>query len=166
MLNRIDTLVNRLISAFVVLGIVALIMMMGLTFLDVVGRTLFGRALTGTVESITLLMGILVFSGLAYTETLNKHVVVDVVQTLFSPPLKRFSQVLNLILGTFITAIMTWRLTLSAIVIFEDGETTMIWALPYWPVAIVMVIGLVLFLLVLLIKTIQSFVALAASEKV
>jgi TRAP-type C4-dicarboxylate transport system permease small subunit len=138
--------------------------MMLLTFLDVTGRTLFGRALTGTVESVTLLMGVLVFSGLAYTEMSNKHVVVDVLQALFSRPIKRLSHVINLAIGVFITGIMTWRLGLSAISIFEEAETTMIWGLPYWPVAIVMVIGLTLFLVVLILKLAQSIQALAARE--
>jgi TRAP-type C4-dicarboxylate transport system permease small subunit len=156
MLQNIENLLKRLVSALAILDVIALVAMMTLTFVDVTGRTLFGRALTGTVESVTLLMGVLVFSGLAYTEFKQKHVVVDVLQNLFSAPLKKFSSLLNLGIATFITAIMTWRLTASANSIFVEGETTMIWSLPYWPVAIIMVVGMSLFFLVLALKLLQS----------
>lgn len=155
-LNRVEALLTRAVAGVAIVGIAALVTMVVLTFLDVFGRTLLGRALTGTVESVTLLMGILVFCGLARTEQTDRHVVVDVLHNLFPKPVNRLVTVVNLVLAVFITAIMTWRLTLAAVTIFEEQETTMIWSLPYWPVAIVMVIGIVLFLAILVLKLIRS----------
>ena len=146
----------RGVSGFSVLGVVALLLMMLLTFADVTGRTLFGRALTGTVETITLLMGVLVFCGLAKTELSNRHVVVDVLLNLVPKGTRRVATIVNLILAVFVTSVMTWRLTLTAISVFDEQETTMIWSLPYWPVAIIMVIGMVLFLMVLIVKLMRS----------
>ena len=155
-ISRIESLLTRAVALLAMVGLAALVVMMALTFLDVTGRTLFGRALTGTVETITLLMGVVVFCGLAKTEISNRHVVVDVLHNLFPRPVNRFVTTLNLVLAVFITSVMTWRLTLAAITIFEEQETTMIWSLPYWPVAIVMVIGMVLFLAILILKLMQN----------
>ena len=156
MLARLDHYLEKIISVLTFIGIIALVIMMVLTFLDVTGRTLFGRALTGTVETTTLLMGILVFTGLARTEHTNRHVKVDVLHSLLPNTAGRITDVVNLAAAFFVCGVLTWRLTLSAINIFSEQETTMIWSLPYWPVAMVMVVGLMVFLVTLLMQLLIS----------
>ena len=135
---------------------IALIAIMAMTFVDVIGRTFFGRALVGTVETVELLMGVLVFSGLAITEVRGKHIAVETFQGLFPEPVKRFSIVVNLLLAVCITALLARQLLIKTFEIFEEREYTQILEIPYWPTSIVMTAGIVLFLIALLMHLIEA----------
>ena len=137
---------------FARLASLTLIVIMMLTFVDVIGRTFFGRALVGTVESVELLMGMLVFSGLAYTELQRKHIVVETFQSLLPGKLHRLSNLINLLLAISVTGLLAWQLCIKTLEIFEDQEYTQILEIPYWPTAIIMSIGLILFLLTLILR--------------
>jgi len=129
---------------------------MVLTFVDVIGRTFFGRALVGTVESVELLMGVLVFSGLAITEIHRKHIVIETFQNLLPGGLHRVSRVINYLLAVAITALLTKQLLIKTWEIFEEQEYTQILHIPYWPTAIIMSIGMVLFLLTLILRLVEE----------
>ncbi|MCY4551105.1 MAG: TRAP transporter small permease [Defluviicoccus sp.] len=137
-------------AAMVLAGIMAL------TFLDVVGRTFFGRALVGTVESVELMMGILVFCGLAITEINRRHIVVETFQNLFPGPARRLSEIVNSGLAVAVTGLLAWRLLVKTGEIIDEQEYTQIWELPFWPTAIVMCVGICLFLLALVARLIED----------
>jgi len=158
MRQLVSTMVSRTATAFGWLASITLIVIMATTFVDVIGRTFFGRSLVGTVESIELLMGILVFSGLALTEVNRRHIVVETFQALFPRPVKRLSILINLLLAVLLTALLTRQLIIKAIEIFAEQEHTQILEIPYWPTAFVMSAGILLFLFVLLLRFIEAIV--------
>ena len=125
---------------------------MALTFVDVVGRTFFGRALVGTVESVELMMGMLVFCGLAITEINRRHIVVETFQNLFSRRARRLSAIVNSVLAVAVTGFLAWRLLVKAGEILEEREYTQIWELPFWPTAVIMCVGICLFLAALTVR--------------
>lgn len=126
------------------------------TFVDVVGRTFFGRSLVGTVESIELMMGVLVFSGLAFTELQRKHIVVETFQQLFPAPVKRLTRVINLLLAVIVAGLLTRQLIIKTGEILAEQEHTQILELPYWHTAILMSVGMLLFVVVLLLRLIEE----------
>jgi len=154
----VATMVNRAALAFGWLASVTLVVIMATTFIDVIGRTFAGRSLVGTVESIELLMGILVFSGLALTEVNRRHIVVETFQALFPRPIRQLSTLINLTLAVVITALLARQLIIKAIEIFEEQEHTQILEIPYWPTAFIMSAGIVLFLIVLLLRLVETIV--------
>ena len=129
---------------------------MVMTFLDVVGRTFFGRALVGTVESVELLLGILVFCGLAITEINRRHIVVETFQNLFPRPARRLSEIVNSLLAVVVTGFLAWRLLVKTGEIIDEQEYTQIWELPFWPTAVIMCVGICLFLLALIARLIED----------
>ena len=137
-------------AALVLAGIMAM------TFLDVVGRTFFGRALVGTVESVELMMGVLVFCGLAITEINRRHIVVETFQNLFPPRARRASEIVNSVLAVVVTGFLAWRLLVKTGEIVEEQEYTQIWELPFWPTALIMSVGICVFLLALVARLIDD----------
>jgi len=101
-------------------------------------------------------MGILVFSGLALTEVNRQHVFVETFQQLFPSPLQRFSRALNLLLALAVTSVLAWQLILKAKELIDDREHTQILEIPYWPTAVLMSLGILLFLLVLLTRLVEE----------
>lgn len=165
MRKLVSAFANRAAIVFGWLASITLVAIMATTFVDVIGRTFFGRALVGTVESVELLMGILVFSGLALTEVNRRHIVVETFQSLFPAPVKRLSVLINLVLAVSITALLARQLIVKTFEIMQEQEHTQILEIPYWPTAMVMSVGIVLFLLVLLLRLIEAIVNPSPEEK-
>ncbi len=146
--------IGRAAAALARFASLVLAAIVALTFLDVVGRTFFGRALVGTVESVELMMGILVFCGLAITEINRRHIVVETFQNLFPRPARRLSEIVNSLLAVVVTGFLAWRLLVKTGEIVEEQEYTQIWELPFWPTALIMCVGICLFLLALVARLI------------
>ena len=72
-------------GAVAVLGMLLLLAMMVLTFVDVVARYVFSAPVYGAVEIIQFLLAVMVFAGFALINNRNEHIVVE----LFSGPLAR-----------------------------------------------------------------------------
>lgn len=60
-------------------GAAALAIMMLLTFFNVAGRKLLNSPVVGAVEMTELLMGLIVFLGIAHTTHSRGHVTVDII---------------------------------------------------------------------------------------
>ena len=157
--------IRQLAKLFAWFACFVLVAILAVTFFDVVGRTLFGRALVGAVEAIELMMGILVFSGLALTELKRRHVNVETFQALFPAPAFRLSVILNCLIAVLVVGLMTWRMVVKSMDTWEEQEFTQIWELPFWPTAFIMTVGLGLFLLVLLIHLYEAIAGREVKEE-
>jgi TRAP-type C4-dicarboxylate transport system permease small subunit len=67
--------------------------MMALTFVDVVGRYLFNRSVTGAFEITEIMMALLIFAGLPLVVSREEHVTVDLVDHFTPPRLRRVYRV-------------------------------------------------------------------------
>ena len=135
-----------------------LMAIMAMTFVDVIGRNFFSRSLVGTVETVQLMMGVLVFSGLAVTELNRRHIVVETFQGLFPKPVRRMSMVVNSMLAVGVSGLLLNQLFIKTRDVFAEEEFTMILKLPYWPAAILMLIGFGLFFLLLVLRLINEVI--------
>lgn len=131
---------------------------MTMTFVDVIGRNFMGRSLIGTVETVSLMMGVLVFSGLAVTELNRGHIVVETFQSLFPKPLKRISRIVNSLLAVGVSGLLLNQLFTKTMDVLAEQEFTMILKLPYWPAAILMLIGFAAFFVLLVLRLIRDIV--------
>lgn len=133
-----------------------LVAIMVVTFVDVIGRNFFGRSLRGTVEAISLMMGVLVFSGLAITELNRGHITVETFQGMFPKPMKRISLIINSVLAVGVAWLLLDQLFTKTVDVFAEQEFTMNLKLPYWPAAILTLIGFALFFLLLVVRLIDE----------
>lgn len=152
----IETLIRRAVHLLAWIAAATLVAIMTMTFADVIGRNFLGRSLIGTVETVQLMMGVLVFSGLAVTELHRRHIVVETFQSLFPKPIRRISVIVNSLLAVGVSGLLLNQLFNKTIDVFAEKEFTMILKLPYWPSAILMLIGFVLFFLLLVIRLIRE----------
>ncbi|MDG1448511.1 MAG: TRAP transporter small permease [Ascidiaceihabitans sp.] len=131
---------------------------MTMTFVDVIGRNFLGRSLIGTVETVSLMMGVLVFSGLAVTELNRSHIVVETFQGLFPRLLKRSSMIVNSLLAVGVAGLLLNQLFTKTVDVMAEQEFTMILKLPYWPAAILMLIGFAVFFVLLVLRLIRDVI--------
>ena len=156
MFRRIENLVRRAVHLLAWFAAATLVAIMTMTFLDVIGRNFLGRSLIGTVETVQLMMAALVFSGLAITELHRQHIVVETFQSHFPKPIIKISVIINSLLAVGIAGLLLTQLYIKALDVYAEEEFTMILKLPYWPVAIIMVIGFGLFFALLVLRLIKE----------
>lgn len=135
-----------------------LVAIMAVTFVDVIGRNFFGRSLRGTVEMVSLMMGVLVFSGLAITEQTRSHITVETFQGLFPRPIKRLSMIVNSLLAVSVSWFLLSQLFAKTMDILDEREFTMILKLPYWPAALLILLGFALFFLLLVLRLVRDVI--------
>jgi len=138
------------------MGAAALAIMMLLTFLNVAGRKLLNNPIVGAVEMTELLMGLIVFLGIAYTTYSRSHVTVDIITSHLPDRARGVLALAALILSAGFVAFMSWRLWVVANETVSDNLRTQVWELPVYPAAYLMAAGSTLMVLILLVQTVQS----------
>lgn len=114
---------------------VLLFVMMAVTFVDVVGRYFFGRALNGAYELTEVLLGLVVFAGLPIVTWRREHVTVDLL-TARLPALPR--GLLARLAGAataLVLGMLAWRLGVTARDLTGYGDATVFLGIPLGPVA-------------------------------
>jgi TRAP-type C4-dicarboxylate transport system permease small subunit len=112
--------------------------MMVLTFVDVIGRYFFNAPIIGSVEIISLMMGLVVFLGLGLATFEDGHIRVDIVTQLLPRKARLLMDVFAHLLSLGIAGLMSWRLTMVALDQTAEMNETQVLALPIWAVALVM----------------------------
>src|SRR5690606_35366943 len=119
-----------------VLGIAAsalLMMLMTLTFVDVVARYLFNRPIRGGFEVTELLLLVLIFAGLPLVSHADEHVTMDFIDRLLVGRARRW---LNAIVNAVVAAIfafMAWQMVIRAGRTSSYGDATDVLRIPYGP---------------------------------
>ena len=112
---------------------VLLIFMVGITVIDVVGRSAFGVPLSGVAELTELAMvGVtfLLYPQIAYR---NLHISVDLLDPFFSRNVRRIQNICASVFGALIFGTLSWRLWLVGERIAEYGDVTAVLRVPLSP---------------------------------
>jgi len=110
-----------------VLGIAAsilLLLMMVLTFADVVARYLINRPIRGAFEITELTLLVLIFAGLPLVSHADEHVTMDFIDRILPPRLRvPWIRVMHALCAA-IMFFLTWQVWIKATRIASYGDTT------------------------------------------
>jgi len=148
-IRNISVNINRI-------GVGFLAVMMFMTGIDVVMRYIFNRPISGAYELTELMMVILVFFGLAYTQINKGHVAVDLVFTRFAPKMKIIVNFVSYFLCLALFVIMTWQSIKQVQSKWNSGLVTGTLGIPLWPFYLVMFIGCLVMCLVFITDLLES----------
>lgn len=110
-----------------------LLAMMGLTVVDVAGRYLFARPVTGATELTEMMLVAVVFLGLPAVSLDRDHVAVDLVTDRLPPALQPWREIAVAILSAVVLAVIGWRIWIYAGQIASYGGATNSLRLPIAP---------------------------------
>ena len=127
--NKMDTFIAsiELIAAFFI-GLVAIDI-----FITVVLRNFFAMALPDSYDIGQLLLGILIFWGIAATSYRGTHITVDVVWANASPRYQRWIDVFATLVLLFVVAMQTYSLVDKVASNYDANLQTFELRLPTWP---------------------------------
>jgi TRAP-type C4-dicarboxylate transport system permease small subunit len=140
-LKQIDKKLAWLSSALSYVGALSLFTMMCLTTVDVVGRYLFNRPITGVFELTEYLVLILIFSFIGYTQSQKSHVAVDILLPLLPQKLRRLTDVANHLVCLALMGLITWMGVGKALELRIVGEASPNLQIPAYPFVFYLVLG-------------------------
>jgi TRAP-type transport system small permease protein len=137
----------ELLAAFFV-GIVAADI-----FISVMLRYFFSFQIPDSYDFGRLLLGILIFWGIAATSYRGGHITVDLVYTNVGPKLQRFIDVFATLVLLFVVSVQTWTLLDKVVSTRADNVLTFDLRLPTWPFFLVAWLGDVSAVLLIAVRT-------------
>jgi len=130
--------------------------MMFLTCLDVFGRYFFRNPVRDALEFTEFLLVLTVSSGIAYTQTVKGHIVVDLIVA----RLPRFARKVVCAFGHLISLILyiliTWQCIIGAMNRWRHSIVTGSYELPLWPFHAFLALGCAVTCLVFLADLLKS----------
>ena len=106
------------------LAAVALFGIMGLTFVDVLGRKFFSGSIPGALELTEILMVVVIFTCLPLVAFSGEHVVFDSLDRWLPAPLQRAQQAVMELFSASAMAGLAWLMWSKAGDLMSYGETT------------------------------------------
>jgi TRAP-type C4-dicarboxylate transport system permease small subunit len=112
---------------------------------EVLMRYAFDSPIPGHLEGSELLMPIIVFLGISYTQAMRGHVGMDLALDMLAPRIRRYALMGTLLISIFICAVIAWFSAKMAYQLWLYDDVTM--SPPYfktWPSGAAIVVGYVL----------------------
>ncbi|MDG2065966.1 MAG: TRAP transporter small permease [SAR324 cluster bacterium] len=134
-----------------------LMLLMIITFFDVLGRYLFSAPLPGAFELTEIMMAMLIFAGLPLVSRANQHVTVNLIVGILSPIILHLQRLITQAIMAVILAVMAWRMWIKAEEMLEQGDETAYLLLPIAPVAFFMTLMMAVSTLIVAIQFIRIF---------
>lgn len=106
------------------LAALALFAIMGLTFVDVMGRKFFSGSIPGALELTEILMVVVIFTSLPLVALSGEHVVFDSLDRWLPAPLQRLQQAVMELICALAMAGLAWLMWGKAGDLVSYGETT------------------------------------------
>jgi TRAP-type C4-dicarboxylate transport system permease small subunit len=122
-------------------------------FVSVLLRNLFNYAIPDSFDIGRMLLGILIFWGIAATSYRGTHITVDLVWGAVSPRYQRWIDVFATLVLLFVVTAQTWTLFDKVRGTYRDNVTTFDLHMPTWPFFAVAWIGDVSAVLLIAIRS-------------
>ena len=144
-LKSLSAVLGRVSAVLAYIGAAALLLMMGLTAADVIGRYLFNAPILGTFEITEFLVLLLIFSFLAYTQSKKSHVAVDLLVGLFPQKVRAGIAVFNHTVCLLLMVLITWMGFQKALELKAVGEASPNLQIPDYPFVFFLAFGCLVF---------------------
>ena len=147
--NFADRFINTIEwLAAIFVGIVALNI-----FLNVLLRKFFSTSIPDSYDFGRMLLGILIFWGIAATSYRGGHITVDLIWANVGPKYQRMIDVFATLVLLFVVTVQTWTLFDKVRTTYNDNVLTFDTHMPTWPFFAVAWIGDVCAVLLIAIRT-------------
>jgi len=153
---RLSSWLNPFCRVLCSIGSVTLFAMMCLTVADILMRRLLNKSILGTVELTELMMVVMVFFTLGFTEMKDAHIKVDVFTNKLKRPARTLLDTITQFLACLLFAFMTVSVFRHAISIQRVGEVTQDLWIPKYPFLYLTSLGCAVLSIALFVRFLES----------
>lgn len=129
---RFGRWLRRAATGFALAGGLVLTLIVLLVVTSVLGRALFAMPVPGDFEIVAIGTGVAIFLFLPLTYVERGNVTVDILADHLPAGAKHVLDVVAALVFAFISAVLTWRMSLGLADTFSYHDITMIVGLPLW----------------------------------
>jgi TRAP-type C4-dicarboxylate transport system permease small subunit len=155
-LRRIIHRCSRVV--YIIGGAGGMVALMFLIVADVCLRYLFNSPIASSNELVMFLMAVVVFSALSYTETVDGHVIIDLVVSRLPRGAKTALRGITSIISLALFALIAQQNIVRAKALQAEGLTSSILHVPVYPFYLFAAFGCALLCVVLLIHVLVSLI--------
>jgi TRAP-type C4-dicarboxylate transport system permease small subunit len=134
---------------------IALVLMMGLVFVNVALRAVWTPIL-GTYEFTSFLAAITISFALAHCASKKGHIAITIFADKLPPRVQAILDSFVAILSTALYAVISWQCVKYAINLYQIGEVSPATATPFYPFVFAVAFGLLMLALILLNDVFKS----------
>ena len=138
------------------LAMVILCIMPVPVFFDVLFRVLFSRSIPGAIELEELLMGIMVFFGVAHTHSHGGHINIDLLTSKFPRSVNSVIGTCLYLLSSVFYALVSWQLVGQGIKKFQNQEVSFTYHLPVGTFRFIAAVGALLLALAIFLSFLKA----------
>lgn len=143
MLARVQKLSTRLARVLAMLAGIAILGLMLLSVIDIVGRTLAGGGLAGSIGFTEIGLVVVVYFGMSYAEVTKSHVRTPILTSRLPPRIANVSRLVGLVFVIAFVGASTYYSAVRALESIDSGEFRMgLIPMPVWPARAAIPIGL------------------------
>lgn len=151
----LEKILGQLCAISAGFGGIFLVALALMTLASVIGRAFFSHPIQGDVELVSLGCAVCVASFLPYTQKQHANIIVDFFTANSSETAQSWMDGFGTLILTISMGLITWRLSAGCLSVKENGETSMLMAIPIWIPYALMLPGLTLTTLVGAFQTYQ-----------
>lgn len=160
LIRGFEVSIKRASSVLNAVGMGVLLALMLLGTVDIIGRYVFSRPVTGSTEVGEVLLAGMTFLALAYTQVVEAHVKADIVTSRFSSRSRVMTKLAISFLLLPVFGLMTWQAAKTAILYWETGRLVDVLYLPLAPFQLLVSLGALVLCFVLISQILQSVLKL------
>jgi len=139
----LETFTARLKTAQVRLAMIALVIMMLTTCVDVTLRFLFNRPIRGAYDIVEACLVVFVFHGMSASFFARKNIVIDIIDSFVSPRVERVLVRLSDVISLALLILVTAAMTAPALQAYDYGDRKLELGLQLWVLWIFAIVGLI-----------------------
>ena len=156
MLKAIERM-NHAVSAWLErAGIVAMLVMLAVTCIDVIGTKCFGKPFLGAIDIITLSQVIAIAFAVAIAQISGRHIRVELFLSGLSERSQAFIDSLIYLIQGLLFALIVWRILMLGRALHIAGEVSATLFLPLHPFVFAIALGFVPIAVLCLLNSLSS----------
>jgi TRAP-type C4-dicarboxylate transport system permease small subunit len=143
MAGSLDTFSSRLKNAQVKLAMIALVLMMCSTCVDVALRFLFNKPIRGAYDIVEACLVVFVFHGMSASFFARKNIVIDVIDSIVAPRVERVLVRLSDVVSIGLLVLIAVAMITPASQAYDYGDRKLELGLQIWVLWVFAIVGMI-----------------------
>jgi TRAP-type C4-dicarboxylate transport system permease small subunit len=157
-------IVKSITGKMCIVGMLSMLIMMVMVTIDTIIRKTPIGGITDSMDMTQLLLGLIIYSGMAFLESNRGHVRVDMFLLMMPMKIRKVVEGIVYLLSTVILGITVYAYIINIGPDYRSRAGTQVLRIPQWPFKLVVAIGIFLFAVTMLVHTIALFRGDIATE--